>query len=153
MEPSGSLPCSQQLTTGPQPWTTASQSTPSHTIHLRSILILSSHRSLPLLRSFFPSHFRTKNAARVSKASNASYITCPSQSPQFDTSNNSGDYKIRQDIFSDIFAAKLQPYLEQMQEMSVTLKGGGGYKGGNFVYLTKFSPLYTLICVTYKAVM
>jgi hypothetical protein len=51
MEPEGSLPCSQEPSTGPYP---------VHPTPLRSILILSSHLRLGLPRGLFPSGFATK---------------------------------------------------------------------------------------------
>jgi hypothetical protein len=60
MEPEGSLPCSQESSTGrcPEP----DQSSPYHTILflLRSILILSYHLRLVLPNGLFPSGFPTK---------------------------------------------------------------------------------------------
>jgi hypothetical protein len=56
MEPEGSLPCSQELTTGPYP--EPDRSTPYHPIlSLRSILILSTHLRFGLTSSIFPSGF------------------------------------------------------------------------------------------------
>jgi hypothetical protein len=46
MEPEGSLPCSQEPSTGP--YSEPDQSNPSHPIFLRSILILSTHLRLGL---------------------------------------------------------------------------------------------------------
>jgi hypothetical protein len=53
MEPEGSLPCSQEPSTGPYPEPDRSQSILSHPISLRSILILSTHLRLGLPRDFF----------------------------------------------------------------------------------------------------
>jgi hypothetical protein len=57
MEPEGSLLCSQEPSTGlyPEP----DQSIPSHTISVRSILILSTHLCLGLPSALFPSKFST----------------------------------------------------------------------------------------------
>jgi hypothetical protein len=55
MEPEGSLPYSQEPSTGP--WVRWIQSIPSYTISLRSILILSTHLRLRLPSGLFPSDF------------------------------------------------------------------------------------------------
>jgi hypothetical protein len=55
MEPKGSLPCSQEPSTGPYP--EPHQSDPSHPI--LSISTLSTHRRLGLLSGLFPSGFPT----------------------------------------------------------------------------------------------
>jgi hypothetical protein len=57
MEPEGSLPCSQEPSTGPYP--EPEQSNPSHPISLRSILILFIHLHRGLPSGLFPSGFRT----------------------------------------------------------------------------------------------
>jgi hypothetical protein len=59
MEPQGSLPCSQEPSSGPYPELDQSVHTP-HPISLRSILILSSHLHLGLPSGRFPSGFHTK---------------------------------------------------------------------------------------------
>jgi hypothetical protein len=59
MEPEGSLPCSQELSTGPYP----EPDQPAriyHPISLRSILIFLSHLSLGLPTGNFPSGFPTR---------------------------------------------------------------------------------------------
>jgi hypothetical protein len=57
MEPEGSLPCSQEPSTGPYP--EPDQSNPYHPISLRSILIISTHLRLGLPSGLFPSDFPT----------------------------------------------------------------------------------------------
>jgi hypothetical protein len=57
IEPEGSMPCSQEPSTGPYP--EPYQSNPLHPISLRSILILSSHLRLGLHSGLFPSGFLT----------------------------------------------------------------------------------------------
>jgi hypothetical protein len=57
MEPKGSLPYSQDPSTGPYP--KPDQSNPSHPISLRSILMLSTHEGLGLPSGLFPSGFPT----------------------------------------------------------------------------------------------
>jgi hypothetical protein len=57
MEPKGSLPCSQEPSAGPYP--EPDQSTPSHPLSLRSILILSTHLCLGLPSGLLPSGFHT----------------------------------------------------------------------------------------------
>jgi hypothetical protein len=59
MEPEGSLPCSQEPSTGP--YTEPDQSNPYHTIRslLRSISLLSTHLRLGLPTGLFPSGFLT----------------------------------------------------------------------------------------------
>jgi len=47
------------------PWAKCSQSTPSHPISVRSIIILSSHIRLNLLSGLFPSRFPTKNSVCI----------------------------------------------------------------------------------------
>jgi hypothetical protein len=59
MEPEGSLPCSQEPSTGPYP--EPDQTIPSHLISLRSILVLSTHLRLGLPNGLFPSDFPTNN--------------------------------------------------------------------------------------------
>jgi hypothetical protein len=56
MAHNGSLPCSQKSPT----WTKLIQSTPSHPISLRSILILPSHLRLGLPTCLFPSGYPTQ---------------------------------------------------------------------------------------------
>jgi hypothetical protein len=58
MEPEASLPCSQEPSTRPYP--EPDQSSPSHPISLRYILILSPHLHLGLASGLFPSGFPTK---------------------------------------------------------------------------------------------
>jgi fumarate reductase subunit D len=55
MEPEGSLPYSQEPSTGPCP--EQNQSMPSHPISLKLILILPTHRPLGLPNGLFPSDF------------------------------------------------------------------------------------------------
>jgi hypothetical protein len=55
MEPEGSLPCSQEPSTGPYP--EPDQSNPSQPISLRSILLLSRYLRLGLPSGLFPSGF------------------------------------------------------------------------------------------------
>jgi hypothetical protein len=57
MEPEGLIPCSKEHSTGPYP--EKIQSTPSHSIPQRSILILSIHLRLGLTNGLFPSGFPT----------------------------------------------------------------------------------------------
>jgi hypothetical protein len=58
MEPEGSLLRSQELSTGPYP--KPDESSPYHSISLRSILVLSSNLHLGITSGLFPSGFRTK---------------------------------------------------------------------------------------------
>jgi hypothetical protein len=60
MEPEGSLPCSQEPSTGPYPWARSIQSIPPHPVPLKFNLILSSHLHLGLPSGLFPSDFPTK---------------------------------------------------------------------------------------------
>jgi hypothetical protein len=57
MEPVGSILCSQEASTGPYP--EPYQSTPSHPISIRFILILSTNPRLGLHSGLFPSIFPT----------------------------------------------------------------------------------------------
>jgi hypothetical protein len=57
MEPEGSLPCSQESSTGP--YSEPAQCNPYHPISLRFILILSTHLRLGLHSGLFPSGFPT----------------------------------------------------------------------------------------------
>jgi hypothetical protein len=57
MEPEGSLPYSQEPSTGP--YSEPDQSNPSHPISLRSILILYTYLRLGLPSGLFPSRFHT----------------------------------------------------------------------------------------------
>jgi hypothetical protein len=57
MEPEGSLPCSQEPSTGPYP--EPDQSNPAHPISLRSILLLTTRLRLGLPSGLFPSGFPT----------------------------------------------------------------------------------------------
>jgi hypothetical protein len=76
MEPEGSLPCSQEPSTGPYPEPDKSSS--YHPI-LRSILILSSNLRLGLPSDLFPSDFfLPKNLTCLQLSSNACYIPSPS---------------------------------------------------------------------------
>jgi hypothetical protein len=57
MKPEGSLPCSQEPSTGP--YSEPYRSIPSHPVSLRSILILFTHKRLGPPRGLFPSDFPT----------------------------------------------------------------------------------------------
>jgi hypothetical protein len=57
MEPEGSLPCSQNLSTGPYPEPSQSSSYHSHPTTRRNILILSTHLYRCLPSGSFPSGF------------------------------------------------------------------------------------------------
>jgi len=82
MEPEGSLPCSQGPDTGPR----CIQCTPSHSISLRSVLILSSHLRLGLPTGLFPSGFPTKILYAILTSPMQS--TRPSHPRWFDHPNN-----------------------------------------------------------------
>jgi len=60
MEPEASLPCSQQLATGPYPEPAESTSHFPIPVRLTSIQVLSSHLHLSLLRGLFLTNFLTK---------------------------------------------------------------------------------------------
>jgi hypothetical protein len=61
MEPEGSSPCSQELSTGPYPEPYRSSPYLSHPISLRSILIFSTHLRLGLPSGLFPCGFPTNS--------------------------------------------------------------------------------------------
>jgi hypothetical protein len=58
-EPEGSLPCSQETSTGPYPELDWSSPYQSHSVSLRYILILSTHLCLGLPSGLFPAGFPT----------------------------------------------------------------------------------------------
>jgi hypothetical protein len=64
-------------------WARSIQSTPSHPISLRSILILSSRLRLGLPSALFPSGFQLMSYVHPSSC----YIPCPSHPPLLDHSN------------------------------------------------------------------
>jgi hypothetical protein len=82
MEPEGSLPYSQDPSTGPHP--EPDQSSPYHPI-LRSILILSIHLRLGLPSGLFPSF--TPISYMHSSSPHSFYMPCPSHPPLLTHSN------------------------------------------------------------------
>jgi len=75
MEPEGSLPCSQELATGPYSESHNIHSASFYLISLRSILILFSLMCLDLLSGLLPSGFLTKILYAFLIA--PMYATCP----------------------------------------------------------------------------
>jgi hypothetical protein len=80
MEPVGSLPCSQEPSTGP--YLEPNQSSPYHPIlsFLRSVLILSTLLRRGLTSGFFPLAFPTRSYI-YSSSPHSCYMLCPSHTP------------------------------------------------------------------------
>jgi hypothetical protein len=79
MEPGGSLPCSQEPSTGPDP--EPDQSNPYHPISLRSILIFFTHLRLGLPSGLFPSGLPTNILYAFLFSPYSCYMPCPSHPP------------------------------------------------------------------------
>jgi len=70
-------------------WARWIQSTLSYPISIRSILMLSSHLSMPRSSKLsFPFRFSGQNFICLSHSSHTFYMLCPSHSPSFDHPNN-----------------------------------------------------------------
>jgi hypothetical protein len=95
MESEAFFPCSQEPDTGPYYGPDCIQSTVSHPISRRSILILSSYLRLGLPNSIFPSGFNTKIVYVFLPSPHACYIPRPSHRISFDHRNAfSEEYKV-----------------------------------------------------------
>jgi hypothetical protein len=85
MEPEGSIPCSQEPSTGPYP--EPYQSTPSHPIFLRSILILFTHLRLSIPSGLFPSGLPTNILYAFLFSPHSCYMPRPYHPSWLDYSN------------------------------------------------------------------